>query len=106
MRISEGPARSAIGNERVKLLANTLNSAGLAFGIGGFVAPAISGQLAGWGAVIPIAGSALRRAYIFARRRRLEGSGRDECADLLVADLATIVAVLIGGGGLWLSRRL
>jgi hypothetical protein len=34
-----------IHNERVKLLATTINSTALAFVIGGFVAPTVSGQL-------------------------------------------------------------
>jgi hypothetical protein len=42
-------------NERVKLLATTLNNLGLAFAIGGFVAPLMSGRLLGWSAVVPAA---------------------------------------------------
>lgn len=44
-----------IHNERIKLLATALNNLGLAFAIGGFVAPAISGQLRGWSGLILIA---------------------------------------------------
>jgi hypothetical protein len=46
---------NSVRNERIKLLAAALNNLGLAFAIGGFVAPALNGRLLGWGAVIPIA---------------------------------------------------
>ena len=45
-----------IRNERLKLLATTLNNLGLAFAIGGFVGPVIGGRLPiGWAGLIPIA---------------------------------------------------
>jgi hypothetical protein len=44
-----------VRSERIKLLAGALNNLGLAFAIGGFVAPAISGELMGWRGVVTIA---------------------------------------------------
>jgi len=42
----------AIHNERVKLLATILNNTALAFIVGGFIAPLVTGQLqGGWRAV-------------------------------------------------------
>ena len=41
-----------IRNERLKLLATALNNLGLAFAIGGFVAPAISLQVHGWSGLV------------------------------------------------------
>lgn len=43
-----------IHNERIKLLAAALNNLGLAFAIGGFVAPAISGRLLAGAGVIQL----------------------------------------------------
>ena len=44
-----------IHNERIKLLAGALNALGLAFAIGGFVGPTISGKLMSGTGVIAVA---------------------------------------------------
>jgi hypothetical protein len=47
--------RHIVHNERVRLLATTINSVALAFLIGGVVAPAVSEQLhAGWHAFVTL----------------------------------------------------
>ena len=61
-----------IHNERVKLLATTINSTALAFVIGGFVAPTVSGQLrAGWHALITLIWLGLGAGLHYAARAAL-----------------------------------
>jgi hypothetical protein len=43
-----------VHNERLRLLGNSLNNVGLAFVIGGFVAPTLTGQVFGWRALLAI----------------------------------------------------
>ncbi len=67
-------SKPLIRSERLKLLATTLNSVGLAFAIGGFVAPAISGGLSGRSGVVQLSWLAL-------------GAGLHLCAQLVLGRL-------------------
>lgn len=105
-----------IHNERLKLLATALNAMGVAHIVTGIVAPAAtaiyggaarSGFSAWWLLIFLVwlsVGAALHIATYCGTDRARETQVTDLQLYLLIAPLVTLV--VIGGGGLWLSRYL
>jgi hypothetical protein len=102
----KGPMH-AIHNARIQLLATLLNNAALAFIVAAFIAPAAGGQLqGGWaGGNDDRLGHAWSRATFQCMSGAREFAMRwDQTVTWLI--LPAIVALVLGGGGIWLSRRI
>ena len=97
-----------VHNARINLLATALNNVALAFIVAGFVAPAVTEQLpTGGRALVTVAWIGLGVGI-----HLCAATGAREPAPTVTWDQVVIwlivpatVAIVIGGGGVWLSRR-
>jgi len=98
-----------VHNARINLLATALNNVALAFIVAGFVAPAVTEQLpTGGRALVTVAwiglGVGIHLCAATGAREPAPTVTWDQVVIWLI--VPAIVAIVIGGGGVWLSRRI